>query len=150
MAKEIYIDNLGNEIPVCGVPLSAEDLPIQAGSSTSTEEAITYHVGDEVTLTNGVFIGIVGNSSKQLTFWIPVNKVIGSDITGATLTGNMTIYSTNLSEGINNDAATGSWTITIRDSGISCVFALVNALSTTNRTAVAVRFSASGDKLTFT
>ena len=40
MAKEIYIDNGGNEIPICGVPLSAEGLPIQAGSSTSTAEAI--------------------------------------------------------------------------------------------------------------
>ena len=56
MAKEIYIDNLGNEIPVCGVPLSATDLPIQAGSSTSTEEAI----GDLSDLTTSVKSSLVG------------------------------------------------------------------------------------------
>lgn len=56
MAKEIYIDNLGNEIPVCGVPLSASDLPIQAGSSTSTEEAI----GDLSSLTTSVKSSLVG------------------------------------------------------------------------------------------
>ena len=71
MAKEIYIDNGGNEIPICGVPLSASDLPIQAGSSTSTEEVI----GKKATI---VDLGRLDNTTKTITFSTAVRFLVFS------------------------------------------------------------------------
>lgn len=85
MAKEIYIDNLGNEIPVCGVPLSAEDLPIQAGSSTSTAQAIgslsTLTTTDKSSLVGAVNEVNASSTASVTPVSVTVNSVINSNIT---------------------------------------------------------------------
>ena len=56
MAKEIYIDNNGNEIPISGTINSADILPLTAGSSTMTSQAI----GDLSQLTTSDKSSLVG------------------------------------------------------------------------------------------
>ena len=56
MAQQKYIDENGNEIPISGTVTSADMLPIEAGSSKMTSEAI----GDLSDLTTSVNSSLVG------------------------------------------------------------------------------------------
>lgn len=63
MSKQIYIDSNGNEVQVSGTVNSADMLPLEAGSSKMTSEAI----GDLSTLTTSVTSSLVGAVNSLVT-----------------------------------------------------------------------------------
>jgi hypothetical protein len=53
---------------------------------------MSYHAGDTLDLTPGVFAGRLGSDRKTIHFIIPLTKPFGSDVTGFSLPGNFTIF----------------------------------------------------------
>lgn len=53
---------------------------------------MSYHAGDTLDLTPGVFAGRLGSDQKTIHFIIPLTKPFGSDVTGFSLPGNFTIF----------------------------------------------------------
>lgn len=81
------IDNVESSIPT-----SASDLPYSPTASTKQAiqalgEQFQYHKGDTMTFGGGNFMlaGRTGWSGKQFYFGIPLPKVLGNDVTGATI-----------------------------------------------------------------
>ena len=155
------INAVEGEIPVVDYPVtsvneqtgdvSLTDNDISHFSGTPTEgttaEAIKYKSGDEISLANNIFTGIVSNSAKRIQFFVPCNKLL-TDITGATITGDFNIYQANTSEAITNDSTVGTWTATIRPLGIYFVYDMTNAIATPNRSVVALTFTSGTSKMT--
>jgi hypothetical protein len=81
------IDNVESSIPT-----SASDLPYSSSKSTKqkiddVENQSKFHIGDTMTFGGGNFMlaGRTGWSGKNFYFGIPLPKVLGNDVTGATI-----------------------------------------------------------------
>ena len=46
---------------------------------------LQYHAGDTILLRNGMYTGQISNSGKTFTFWVPLNKPVGSDVSSVTV-----------------------------------------------------------------
>lgn len=70
MAQEFYIDENGNKIPISGTVTSADMLPIEAGSSKMTSEAID-EVNDDLVFKlitiNAPLANLASGGSKALS-----------------------------------------------------------------------------------
>lgn len=70
MSKQIYIDSNGNEVLVSGTVNSADMLPLEAGSSKMTSEAIDDLKTEAVTFTPSTGITLnyssIGKTDKQV------------------------------------------------------------------------------------
>ncbi len=85
MSKQVYIDSNGNEVQVSGTVNSADMLPIEAGSSKMTSEAI----GDLSQLTTSVnssLVGAVNEVNNDLVFkQVAVNAPMANLASGASI-----------------------------------------------------------------
>ncbi len=107
---------------------------------------LVYQVGDTIDLATTVYGGRLSNSARAITFSIPLNKILNSDITGATINGDFIIYGASSNVNITNDSTVGSWDITLKDNCVTGVFTLNTATSLPNGTAISVMFTSGSSK----
>lgn len=110
MSKQIYIDSNGNEIQVSGTVNTADMLPLEAGSSKMTSEAI----GDLSTLTTTDKSSLVGAVNEVNSTKANASDFEGCKMKGFVIAGGATVTVTG-STGIivasanNNDATAGAY-----------------------------------------
>ena len=104
---------------------------------------LCYDVGDTLNLAGSAYCGRLTGSSKVITFFIPIEKPINSNVTSASINGDFTVYGSQGNDSITNSSSVGSWDITLKPNGILGVFSLENAISSTNGTAIVIFFTAS-------
>lgn len=78
MSKQIYIDSNGNEIQVSGTVNSADMLPIEAGSSKMTSEAVNEvdeKIDNATTKTSGTITATSGYTVRSQNL-VKVNGVV--------------------------------------------------------------------------
>ena len=150
MAKQIYIDSNGNEILVSGTIINDNNLPHYTGTPTAgtTAEAIAYSVGDILDINLTIFAGELINNSKRIRFYIPLEKIVNSNVNDCELAGNFSVYGVNGSSTVTNSSSTGTWTFSVTPRGVFCQFDLNTALSITNNTVISVAFAGGAPTLT--
>lgn len=91
-----------------------------------------------VNLYDNIFLGVVTNGGRALSFHIPIQGINGS----VSLSGNWTIYSVTKNSPIlatGTLASLGTVTTTVRAGGVSVQIALSTSISDYNQTPVAIR-----------
>ena len=91
MAKQIYIDENGNENLVSGTINTADTLPIASGSSTNTKDYIDsvacYNAGDTVTATISKYCsGRTTSAGDKVVFFYPLSKDVKTNSSRITIT----------------------------------------------------------------
>ena len=111
--------------------------------NASNIAALSYGIGDKLNIAGSAYSGRLTGSSKAITFFIPIEKPLDSDITSASINGDFTVYGSQGNDSITNSSSFGSWDITLKPNGILGVFSVNNAISSANGTAIVVYFTAS-------
>ena len=137
MAKEFYVDRNGDEIQISGTVTSADMLPIKAGSSKMTSEAIgdlSYHSGDTISeSTEVVLAGHTSGAGTNVICYLPLAKPISSDVTSVTMQiSGAVVYNNSGSTNLTN----GTYTATTTKDGLR--FSLPISSSLTGSIAVTV------------
>lgn len=121
-------------------------------TSGSTAEAIykaKYHVGDTISLATP-FVGYISSSSKRVRFTIPLDKPLGSDITGINFsnTGDISLYG-----GSGSDTVTpvlANWSASLNRGSLYIQYEGSTSTSLPNASGCTVYFATSGSRITFT
>ena len=140
MAKQIYIDENGNEQLVSGTINNAELLPIESGSATNTKDYIDsglsdyakrYYENEDITFSFEQLFTRIDASGKRLSFLIPLQKAIKGTST-VTASGNYSVYDINGNSLLSaHDIANDTVGITVTKIGIVMSITLTTALSVT-------------------
>lgn len=107
-------------------------------SLTTSKAEMYYHVGDTVNIANVLCAGILTGAQKELRFFVPLSKPIGSDVSNASVSGNWYIRHADGGYIANNVtlASLGTTALTQTDCGIQIRVQLTNAVSFSNNSVV--------------
>lgn len=135
--------------PTASVGHSGTRIATTAFVNNEIDNDTKFHKNDTVDLTPAVFAGSIGSDKKTIHFTIPLNKPLGSDITGVTTGGNFSIYTPSGAIFTSSTLASkGTVTHYLREYGIGVRLVLSTAYST-GSTPVSVYCNAS-NSMTFT
>ena len=133
MAKQIYIDENGNEVLVSGTITNAANLPLGSDFSdpTSTAYAIKnateYKAGDTITATVSKYCaGRSTSDGSKVVFFYPLPKSVGTASSKLTITSNSNAWR---SDGGPTALTAGTYSGSVTDGGLYFIVDLSSAIT---------------------